>query len=291
MSVGDLLTSQTGGGAGENRCYGVVTGVVKNISDPDGLGRVQVEIPSMNETGDPLNNWARIATMSAGKGRGSFFIPEVEDEVLIAFEHGDRDRPFVIGMLWNSDDTPPETMDGQGKNNLRVIKSRSGHIIKMDDSTDDQKAKIVIKSQGGHQIVLDDANSKGKIELSSSGGHKVTLDDDGQKIAIVDSSGNSLVLDAGANSLTIDVKGNTDQTVGGNLKLNVTGSVTIYAPSGITLDSTSVKLGTGASQALVNETMLTIFNTHIHTGPTGPTSPPVVPAIPGVQSTIFTKGG
>jgi uncharacterized protein involved in type VI secretion and phage assembly len=288
MSIGDLMS---GTGNDQGRRYGVVTGIVNDISDPDNLGRVKVEIPSIGDVAESLSNWARIATMAAGKGRGSFFIPEVGDEVLVAFEHGDPNRPFVIGMLWNSDDTPPETMDGEGKNNLRTIKSRSGHIITMDDSKDDQKAKVTIKSQGGHEIVLDDANSKGKIELKSSGGHKVTLDDDGQKITICDSGGNKLELDAASSSLTISTSGNTDQTVGGNLKINVTGTVTLSAPSGITLDSASVKLGTGASLALVNETMLTAFNTHFHVGNLGaPTSPPTVPAIPGVQSTVMTKG-
>jgi uncharacterized protein involved in type VI secretion and phage assembly len=286
-----IIDQVPGEGHRQGKVYGVLTGIVNDIADPENLGRVKVEIPSIGDVAESLSNWARIATMSAGKGRGSFFIPEVGDEVLVAFEHGDPNRPFVIGMLWNSDDTPPETMDGQGKNNLRTIKSRSGHIITMDDSDADKTAKVFIKSQGGHEVTLDDANGKGKVELKSTGGHTVTLDDDGKKITITDSGGGKLELDAGSNSLTMNVSGNTDQTVGGNLTITVTGTVTISAPSGITLDSSSVKLGTGASLALANEMMLTAFNTHFHVGNLGaPTSPPTVPAIPGVQSTIMTKG-
>lgn len=288
MSLGDLMA---GTGGEQGRQYGVVTGIVNDISDPENLGRVKVEIPSVGGVAESLSNWARIATMSAGNGRGSFFIPEVGDEVLVAFEHGDPNRPFVIGMLWNSEDTPPETMDGEGKNHLRTIKSRSGHIITMDDSSDDQTAKVTIKSQGGHEVTLDDANNKGKIELKSNGGHTVTLDDEGKKITITDSGGGKLEFDANSNALSVSVSGNTDQTVGGNLKINVSGTVTIAAPSGITLDSSSVKLGTGASLALANETLLTAFNTHFHVGNLGaPTSPPAVPAIPGVHSTVMTKG-
>lgn len=285
-----IIDQMPGEGGGRGRIYGVLTGIVNEIADPENLGRVRVEITSIGDVAESLSNWARIATMSAGNGRGSFFIPEVGDEVLVAFEHGDPNRPFVIGMLWNSDDPPPETMDSQGKNNLRTIKSRSGHLITLDDSSDDKAAKITIKSQGGHQVTLDDANDTGKIELKSSGGHTVTLDDDGKKITIADSGGGKLELDANAGALAISVSGNADQTVGGNLTITVNGSVTISAPSGITLDSASVKLGTGASLALANETLLTAFNTHFHGTGVGPSSPPTVPAVPGVHSTVMTKG-
>jgi hypothetical protein len=79
--------------------------------------------------------------------------------------------------------------------------------------------------------------------------------------------------------------------VGGNLTINVTGTATISAPAGVTIDSTSIKLGSSAALTLVNDTFLDIFNTHMHVGNMGaPTSPPAVPAVKSVQSTIFTKG-
>ncbi|MSM38809.1 MAG: phage tail protein [Geobacter sp.] len=301
MSVVDLLTATAAGGRGPERIFGVVVGIVRDIKDPDGFGRVKVDFPWMGEATEAVtvgdqddrahSFWARIATLFAGSGRGSFFIPEVGDEVLVAFEHGDPNRPFVLGGLWNSEDTPPETMDADGKNHLRSFTSRSGHVITMDDNTDDQKAKVVITSQGGHQVTLDDDGGKGKIELKTNAGHQITLDDDGGTLTISDKSGNKLEFDANAGSLTVEASGNTDQTVGGNLNITVSGSATISAPSGITLDSSSVKLGTGASLALANETLLTIFNTHFHVGNLGaPTSPPTVPAIPGAQSTVLIKG-
>lgn len=301
MSLVDLMSGSAEAGRGLERIFGVVVGIVRDIKDPDNLGRVKVDFPWMGEASEAVSVtgdddrahsfWARIATLFAGSGRGSFFIPEVGDEVLVAFEHGDPNRPFVLGGLWNSDDPPPETMDGEGKNHLRTIKSRSGHIITLDDNSDDKKANIMIKSQGGHQITLDDANAKGKIELKTAGGHMVSLDDEGGTVTVSDKSGNKLSFDANAGSLTIDASGNTDQSVGGNLNITVTGSATISAPSGITLDSSSVKLGTGASLALANETLLTTFNTHFHVGNLGaPTSPPTVPAVPGAQSTIIVKG-
>jgi uncharacterized protein involved in type VI secretion and phage assembly len=302
MSIIDLIhENASNASGGDARIGGVVVGIVRDIKDPENLGRVKVDFPWMADASAAVSvsgsddrahsYWARIATLSAGNNRGTFFIPEVGDEVLVAFEHGDVNRPFVLGALWNSDDPPPETMDGGGNNNLRTIRSRSGHVITLNDDADNQKEQILIKSQGGHQITLDDDSGQGKIELKTSAGHTMTLDDAGSLLTITDKSGNKLEFDANAGSLAIEASGNTDQKVGGNLNITVTGSATLSAPSGITIDSTSVKLGTGASLALVNETMLTIFNTHMHVGNMGaPTSPPVVPAVPGSQSTIFTKG-
>jgi uncharacterized protein involved in type VI secretion and phage assembly len=301
MSIVDLIHS-TVREAGDRRSIdGVAVAIVRDILDPEKLGRVKVDFPWRTDAGAGVSvtdddtrahsYWARIATLFAGAGRGSFFIPEVGDEVLVAFEHGDPGRPIVIGSLWNSEDTPPETMDGEGKNHLRAIHSRSGHVIRLDDNTEEQAAKVEILSQGGHQLVLDDKGGQEKIELTTAGGHTLTLDDAGGTVTLIDSGGNSLEFDANAGSLTVQVTGNAEQTVGGNLTINVTGSATVSAPAGVTIDSPSVKLGTGASLALANETLLTLFNTHFHVGNLGaPTSPPTVPAVPGAQSTIFTKG-
>ncbi len=301
MSLVELLNADSGRARQRNKIFGVVVGIVRDIKDPDGLGRVKVDFPWLAEEADAVSissdedrahsYWARIATLMAGRGRGTFFIPEVGDEVLVAFEHGDPDRPFIIGMLWNSEDTPPESMDSDGNNHIRSIQSRSGHAITMDDNADDQKAKLTFKSQGGHQIVLDDADGQGKIEIKTSAGHVITMDDTNGTVTLSDKAGNKLVLDANANSLTVQTSGNQDQSVGGNLTINVTGTATISAPSGVTIDSTSIKLGSSAALTLVNDTFLDIFNAHFHVGNLGaPTSPPTIPAIKNVQSTIFTKG-
>ncbi len=69
----------------------------------------------------------------AGAGRGLYILPEVDDEVLVAFEHGNPSTPYVLGGLWNGKDKPPEA-NSDGKNNMRVLKSRSGHVIRLDDT-------------------------------------------------------------------------------------------------------------------------------------------------------------
>src|SRR5215510_12918555 len=89
------------------RVYGVVIGTVTDNKDPGGLGRVKLRFPWLVE--DDESDWAPLATLMAGNQRGSFFLPEVDDEVLVAFFHGDPRYPFVLGSLWNGQDKPPAT--------------------------------------------------------------------------------------------------------------------------------------------------------------------------------------
>src|SRR5881397_3606107 len=100
---------------------GVVTALVKEI---DKKGRLKLEFKWLTKDGH-RSAWAPVAAALAGKQRGAFFMPEVDDEVLVAFEHGDFDHPFVVGFLWNGVDTPPETT-----NKNRVIKTPGGHELR-----------------------------------------------------------------------------------------------------------------------------------------------------------------
>ncbi|MFP2925249.1 phage baseplate assembly protein V [Pyxidicoccus sp. 3LG] len=142
--------------SGDRRFYGVVVGVVTNNEDPKGMGRVKVKFPWLSGTGE--SNWARVASPMAGKERGFYFLPEVEDEVLVMFEHGYVECPYVVGALWNGQDKPPES-NGDKKNNKRLIKSRSGHLITLDDTQDAEKISIVDKS-GKNRIELDTQSNK-----------------------------------------------------------------------------------------------------------------------------------
>lgn len=156
MSLYDVLSDGRQQTAGSRRMAGVTVGVVTNNEDPDNLGRVRVRFPWFSE--DDESEWARVASLMAGANRGAVFLPEVDDEVLVAFEQGDVRRPYVIGMLWNGVDQPPEEYENNGENNLRLIKTRSGHLIKFDDTDGGEKIEIVDKT-GANSIVLDSAEN------------------------------------------------------------------------------------------------------------------------------------
>ncbi len=178
MSTHDIL--QTSRQARDNRIWGVVIGLVTNNQDPEGMGRVRVTFPWRGE-GDE-SYWARIASLMAGNDRGTFFLPEVGDEVLVAFDHGDISHPYVLGALWNGQDVPPET-NSDGQNNIRMIKSRSGHVIRLDDTQ--AQEKVEIQTKAGHRILLDDSSGQEKIEIvDKTGSNSIKIDSVANNVSI-----------------------------------------------------------------------------------------------------------
>jgi len=166
------------------RWYGAFPALVTDIVDPEGLGRVKIALPwSPDTAGARYETWARLATFMAGNNRGSWFIPDVDDEVLIVFEGGDPRRPYVIGSLWNGKDKPPESMDGAGKNFKKVLRSRNGVKLTMDDN------------DGREQFILE-----------TPGGRKLTLKDGPGAVEIVDSNGNSIKMEASGITITASAK-------------------------------------------------------------------------------------
>lgn len=209
MSLADIVFSTDG--ALTRRVTGVVVGVVTNNQDPDGMGRVKVKFPWLSDADE--SQWARLAVPMAGADRGVYFLPEVDDEVLAVFEHGDMRFPYVIGALWNGKDAPPATND-DGKNNLRLIKSRSGHIVKLNDE-DGKETIEIIDMSGNNSIVIDTSEntititSDKDITLSATQG---TIKLDAQKIELKSSADTKLEAGAKMNveaSATMTVKGAT----------------------------------------------------------------------------------
>jgi len=128
---------------------------------PDNPGyRVKVKIPTL--TLDEETFYARIAVPMAGKNRGTYTLPEVNDQVLIVFEHGFIDRPIIIGALWSKQQQPAET-NASGKNNTKLIKSRSGHRIIFDDAKGHEKI-VIVDSTNKNKIILDASTKTVKIE-------------------------------------------------------------------------------------------------------------------------------
>lgn len=184
---------------------GLAVGVVTDNQDPDGLARVRVQLPWL-ENG-AVSYWARTAMLMAGKDMGTFFLPEIGDEVLVGAEQGDPSHLYVVGMLWNGKLTPPET-NADGKNNKRFIKTRSGHELMF---VDDEAAPLA--------------------ELSLKDGKKLSLSKDG--VEITDGT-NKIVIESKSSAITIESTAQLkikSQTIsieaGASMELKSSGTLTI----------------------------------------------------------------
>lgn len=157
----------------ERTTNGIVIGLVIDLKDEENIGRVKVKYPHLE---DQPSDWARIAAPMAGSKRGTFFRPEVGDEVLVAFEHGEPRCPYIIGALWSKADPPPPNIGDAAANDVRVIVSRSDHMIVLDDTPGKEKIVIVDKDNK-RKVIIDSANSKievicdqGNVEVKAATG-------------------------------------------------------------------------------------------------------------------------
>lgn len=198
----------------EERSPGLAVAIVTNNKDPNGQGRVKVKYPWLAD--DAESYWAPVAVPGGGAERGVEFLPEVNDEVLVGFHLGDLHCPYVVGGLWNGQDDPPkksgEVVGGDGKVQQRIIRSRTGHVVTLDDS--DSQPGITIVDKSGNKIAIDSQANKLTIEvkgdaaLSAQG--NLELKAQGQ-ISIQSSTGQVQVqgmgvkVDGGA--ATVDIKG------------------------------------------------------------------------------------
>jgi uncharacterized protein involved in type VI secretion and phage assembly len=197
------IDARVPGGLG-GRWYGVFPALVSDINDPEGQGRVRVTLPWSPDTGGAsYDTWARLATFMGGNNRGSWFIPDVGDEVLVTFEAGDPRRPYVIGGLWNGRDAPPQSMDGAGRNDLKVLRSRNGV-----------------------KVTLDDTSGQEKLILETPGGQKLTLKDGPGTVEVVDSNGNSIKMEP--SGITVNAAAKVTITAGAQVEVNA-GMVTVNA--------------------------------------------------------------
>lgn len=210
MSLADVAAPRETAVEAGGYAKGVAYGVVRDNQDPNGLGRVRVSYPWHTQTDQSY--WARIAVPMAGNDRGFYALPEVGDEVALIFERGDMRFPCVVGAVWNGKNTPPGS-NSDGKNDVRVFKSRKGHVLEFNDSTDSpsvtvslsDKKKVVIDQNG---ITLDD-NSGNTLKISTQDGSvsivaSGTLSLQGNSVSIV--SQGTLSISASA---TLSVSGTT----------------------------------------------------------------------------------
>jgi uncharacterized protein involved in type VI secretion and phage assembly len=171
-------------GVGDACFFGVHTALVTDVKDPDGQGRVRIKLPwSPDPKSAVWETWARLSTLMAGGKRGTWFIPDVDDEVLVAFLGGDPRQPFVVGALWNGKDAPPQSMDGSGKNAIKQICSRNGV-----------------------KVTFDDQDGQESLKLETPGGGKVTIKDGPSNVKVEDANGNSVELATAGITVTASAK-------------------------------------------------------------------------------------
>jgi uncharacterized protein involved in type VI secretion and phage assembly len=197
---------------------GVMMALVTDNQDPQGLGRVKLTYPWADAPEESY--WARIAAPMAGPDRGEFFLPEEGDEVLVAFEGGDLEHPYVLGGLWNGQREPPED-NADGNNDIRTIRSRSGHSVTFDDA--DSGGGVTIETAGGSVVDLADESGSGSISITDESGE------------------NSLTFDLNSGSVTLSGSG-TVAIEAANIELSGSGGVSIETSGMLTLKGSLVKI-------------------------------------------------
>jgi uncharacterized protein involved in type VI secretion and phage assembly len=162
---------------GAERHFGLYPAIVTKLTgDPESQKRIEIKLPWLGRHagGQDVRAWARLITPYADDDQGIEILPEVDTEVVVAFEAGDLRRPYIVGACWNGREEMPE--QPSDANNKRLWKSRSGSLLEFDDTQG--AAKVTLSMQSGHTLLLDD--SAQKVELRHSNGCVITMNAAGQ---------------------------------------------------------------------------------------------------------------
>lgn len=209
---------------------GPVIGIITDVEDPLGQGRVQVKLPWLS---DIPHGWAPIALPMAGQNRGFWFMPEVGDEALVTFLQGDADHPFIIGFLHNGVDTPPFDDIDQ---HVRRVRSVTGHVIDLDDRTGQEKVQV--HTNGGNVVELRDSDAT--VEISTNGGQQITVQDRPGQIELSTATGTTVTLTDTPSEVRISTAGGVSLTISDTgVTVNTAGQLTCNA-STLTLNGASV---------------------------------------------------
>lgn len=142
----------------DQRFRGAVIGLVTDVEDPDGLGRVQIKLPWYAAG---YREWARVAHLYAGPGHGSTWVPEVDTEVLVMFAHGDMRWPYVIGSLYNPVDTPPHSRSASS--DIRVLRTPKGSELSFDETEE----VVLLTTASGASVRLEEKTGQLTLEATS----------------------------------------------------------------------------------------------------------------------------
>ena len=221
---------------------GLVVGVVTNLQDPDSVGRVRVKFPSLSTEDE--GGWARVVGAGAGNEYGVQFMPEINDEVLVGFEHGDRRFPVVLGGLWSNTHKPPSP-DLADTVKLRTIKSKLGHAIELSDGDgDDTKSVTITLADGTTKLRL--GHDGGTLEVADgkpfvlkAGSHKIEIDANGG----ITLKGQKITLDAATD---LELKGTNIKITGSaNVEMKANANVKISGTAGANLESSAIAVVKG----------------------------------------------
>jgi uncharacterized protein involved in type VI secretion and phage assembly len=192
---------------------GVAIAIVTQNKDDEGLCRVKVRYPWHEKPRESY--WARLSVPMAGKERGVVMIPEVGDEVLVAFEREDLNFPYILGALWNGKDKPPINND-DGNNDRRIIQSRDKHYLLFNDNASD-----------------------GAVILFHKKGRRIAFTKDGW--VVEDENGNKVNVDSSSGAMTIKANG-TLSIEAASISIKATGTLELNASATLTINGTLVKI-------------------------------------------------
>jgi uncharacterized protein involved in type VI secretion and phage assembly len=217
-----LQKAQETASTGDAKMFGVEVAIVTNVKDELKQGRVKVCFPRL--PGKPESDWVRVAQPAGGAGRGFYWIPHVNDEVLVAFERGEAHRPYVVGSLWNGKDKP------------------------MKDAYQDENTTVMIQTKSGHQVILDDKKDAEKIIIADKSGKRtLTFDVKGKKFIIQADEGDveihakkKIILDC--EDLEIKTKKTGKIDIGTTFDLNVKDKANIKAGPQLNIKASRVNI-------------------------------------------------
>ncbi len=219
-------------------------GKVTNATDPEGMSRIQVQFPWQVATSG-TTPWIRVATSYAGGNRGFHFLPEVGDEVLVGFENGEVERPFMQAALYTGANKPEEWQTDA--NNVKAIRTRSGHTIELNDTEGEEK--INIYDNEGSIIIFDTVAKSLTINATE------TIDIGAKNINIVAEENITIqaqgdIITAAEGDISIQSQGATDIQATGDASLVSSGAVTVEATSDATLAGANAVVSGQASAEL-----------------------------------------
>lgn len=248
-----------------HRMYGKHSGTVLDDNDPLLSGRLQVQVPSVF---DQFAVWARPCVPY-----GHFFIPPIGTKVWVEFEGGDLSYPIWVGTWFADGEVPPEAHVGPPDN--RVVQTKSGHTIELNDT--DGSEKLIIRHKLDSFVSIDE---KGSVLLANQNGSNVYLNADAKETSVVSEQGN-LVSMSDAGIVVTAKDGTTIQLGDGKVKITASGNVQLTGGGQILVSGAGIALGGSAAAMtpMLVEKFLAIWSSHTHPSAMGPTGPPI-PAPP-----------